>query len=109
MTHPEAKPAAGASITDLMTQMSSQTARLLNKTDVSGRAKAKVADTEDAIAERTADTKDAIVEKTHPAQTTARQAITDTSDSVKPSAPIAAVVAATAVVVAGVVASRRRR
>jgi ElaB/YqjD/DUF883 family membrane-anchored ribosome-binding protein len=115
-TPPTPEPGADAGISDIQADIEQtrqhlgETIEALSaKTDVAGRAKEKVDDTKDAIAERASDTKDAIVEKTHAAQTTARHALTDTSGSVRAGLPIAAVIAATAVVVAGVVAWRRRR
>ena len=80
------------------------------KADVTGRAKQKVADTEDSITEKVYETMDLVVEKAHAAQSAAaRDAVTDDTGSVKPGVPIAALVAAAAVLVVSVVVWRRRR
>lgn len=78
------------------------------KADVTGRAKEKVADTKDRITEKAYETKDLVVEKAHAAQSAARDAVTDDTGSVKPGVPIAALVAAAAVLVVSVVVWRRR-
>ena len=54
-------------------------------------------------------TKGVVVEKAHAAQSAARDVVTDSAGSVKPSVPIAALVAAAAVLVVSVVLWRRRR
>jgi hypothetical protein len=114
-TPPFPEPGAEAGIDDIQADIE-QTREHLGETiealsakvDVPGQVQAKVAATKDSIAEKGSDIKDAIVEKTRATQSTVRHAVTAGSGSVKPSVPIAALIAATAVVV-GVVVWRRRR
>ena len=69
----------------------------------------KVADTKDRITEKASETKDLVVEKAHAAQSAARDAVTDSTGSVKPGVSIAAVVAAAAILAISVAVWRRRR
>jgi len=73
--------------------------------DVAGRAKHKVADTKEQLAEKATQTKNRIVEKSHVAQSVARDSVTDHLDWVK----AGVLIAAGAVAVIGVVVWRRRR
>lgn len=68
------------------------------KADLTGRAKEKVSDA-----------KDRVVDKAEAAQSAARDALTDSTGSVKRGVPIAAVIVAAAAVGGGVVVWRRRR
>ena len=79
------------------------------KADVKGRAKKKAADTRDSITEKASETKNVVVEKAHAAQSAARDAVTDSTGSVKPSVPIAALIAAAAILPISVAVWRRRR
>ena len=79
------------------------------KADVKGRAKKKATDTRDSITEKASETKNVVVEKAHAAQSAARDAVTDNTGSVKPRVPIAALIAAVAVLVVSLVVWRRRR
>jgi len=79
------------------------------KADVKGRVKQKAADTKDRITEKAHESRDVVVEKAHAAQSAARDAVTDDTGSVKPGVPIAALIAAAAVLVVSVVVWRRRR
>ena len=79
------------------------------KADVKGRVKHKVADTKDRITETPSETKDVVVENAHAAQSAARDAVTDSTGSVKPGVPIAALIAAAAILAISVAVWRRRR
>jgi Protein of unknown function (DUF3618) len=79
------------------------------KADVKGRVKKKAADTKDGITEKVYETKEIALEKAHAAQSAARDAVTDDTGSVKPAVPIAALIAAVAVLVVSLVVWRRRR
>ena len=79
------------------------------KADVKGRVKHKVADTKDHITEKASETKDLVVEKAHAAQSAARDAVTDSTGSVKPGVPIRALIAAAAILAISVAVWRRRR
>ena len=79
------------------------------KADVTGRVQHKVADTKDRITEKVYETKEIVVEKAHAAQSAARDAVTDSTGSVKPGVPIAALIAAAAIVAISVAVWRRRR
>jgi hypothetical protein len=76
------------------------------KADVKGQVKQKVADTKDRITEDAHKTRAGAVEKAHAAQSSAREAITEITGLIKPSVPIAALIAAAVVI--GVVVWRRR-
>jgi ElaB/YqjD/DUF883 family membrane-anchored ribosome-binding protein len=100
-TPPEPGPDAGidaiqADIDKTRENLSETVEALAAKADVKGRAKDKVAEAKDTIAVKAADTK-AVVSN----------AITDSSGSVKPPVPIAAV-AAVVLIIIGVVVWRRR-
>ena len=69
----------------------------------------KSTDTKDRITEKASETKDVVVEKAHAAQSAARDAVTDSTGSVKPSVPIAALIAAAAILAISVAVWRRRR
>jgi hypothetical protein len=79
------------------------------KADVTGRAKQKAADTKDRITEKAYETKDVVIEKAHAAQYAARDVVTDSTGSVKPGVPIAALVAAAAILAISAAVWRRRR
>src|SRR6476660_7270456 len=79
------------------------------KVDVKSRVKKKAADTKDGITEKVYETKEIVLEKAHAAQSAARDAVTDDTGSVKPGVPIAALIAAVAVLVVSLVVWRRRR
>ena len=79
------------------------------KADVKGRVRKKAADTKDSITEKVYETKEIALKKAHAAQFAARDALTDDTGSVKPGVPIAALIAAAAVLVVSLVVWRRRR
>ena len=79
------------------------------KADVTGRVKQKAADTKDRITEKASRDKGVVIEKAHAAQSAARDAVTDSTGSVKPGVPIAALVAAAAILAISVAVWRRRR
>ena len=67
-----------------------------------GRVQQKAAETKDHISEKASETKDVVVEKADAAQSAARDAVTDSTGSVKPRVPIAALTAAAAILAIGV-------
>src|SRR6476469_698734 len=79
------------------------------KADVTGRVQPKAAETKHHISEKASAAKDVVVEKVHAAQSAARDAVTDSTGSVKPRVPIAALTAAAAILAIGVAVWRRRR
>ena len=111
---PEPGPDAGiddiqADIEHTRKELGETIGALSAKADVKGRVQHKVADTKDRITEKAHETKDLMVEKAHAAQSAARDAVTDSTGSVKPGVPIAAVVAAAAILAISVAVWRRRR
>jgi len=111
---PEPGPDAGiddiqADIERTRKELGETIGALSAKADVKGRVQHKVADTKDRITEKAHETKDLMVEKAHAAQSAARDAVTDSTGSVKPGVPIAAVVAAAAILAISVAVWRRRR
>ena len=111
---PEPGPDAGiediqADIEQTRTELGETIGALSAKADVTGRAKQKAADTRDRITERAHETKDLVVEKAHAAQFAARDAVTDSTGSVKPSVPFAALIAAAAIAAISVAVWRHRR
>ena len=111
---PEPGPDAGiddiqADIEHTRKELGETIEALSAKADVKGRVKQKTADTKDRITEKASETKNVVVEKAHAAQSAARDAVTDNTGSVKPRVPIAALIAAVAVLVVSLVVWRRRR
>lgn len=111
---PEPGPDAGiddiqADIEHTRTELGETIEALSAKADVKSRVKKKAADTKDGITEKVYETKEIAVEKAHVAQSAARDAVTDDTGSVKPGVPIAAMIAAAAVLIVSVVVWRRRR
>ena len=111
---PEPGPDAGiddiqADIEHTRKELGETIEALSAKADVKGRAKKKATDTRDSITEKASETKDVVVEKVHAAQSAARDAVTDSTGSVKPRVPIAALTAAAAILAIGVAVWRRRR
>jgi ElaB/YqjD/DUF883 family membrane-anchored ribosome-binding protein len=111
---PEPGPDAGiddiqADIEHTREELAETIGALSAKADVKGRVKKKAADTKDRITEKASETKDVVIEKAHAAQSAARDAVTDDTGSVKPGVPIAALIAAAAVLVVSLVVWRRRR
>jgi cobalamin biosynthesis Mg chelatase CobN len=111
---PEPGPDAGiddtqADIEHTRTELGETIGALSAKADVTGRVQHTVADTKDRITEKASETKDVVVGKAHAAQSAARDVVTDSTGSVKPSVPIAALVAAAAVLAISVAVWRRRR
>ena len=109
---PEPGPDAGiddiqADIEHTRKELGETIEALSAKADVKGRAKKKAADTKDSITEKVYETKEIALKKAHAAQSAARDAVTDDTGSVKP--PIAALIAAAAVLVVSLVVWRRRR
>ena len=109
---PEPGPDAGiddiqADIEHTRKELGETIGALSAKADVTGRVQQKAAETKDHISEKASETKDVVVEKVHAAQSAARDAVTDDTGSVKP--PIAALIAAVAVLVVSLVVWRRRR
>ena len=115
-TPPSPEPGPDAGIDDIQAdiehtrmELGETIGALSAKADVKGRVKKKAADTKDSITEKVYDTKEIALEKAHVAQSAARDAVTDGTGSVKPGVPIAALIAAAAVLVVSVVVWRRRR
>jgi ElaB/YqjD/DUF883 family membrane-anchored ribosome-binding protein len=81
---------------------------LAAKADVKGQAKQKAFDTRDRLTEKAVQTRDVVAQKATAAQSATREALTDDAGSVKPVVPVAAVIAASIVVI-GIVVWRRRR
>ena len=111
---PEPGPDAGiddiqADIEHTRKELGETIEALSGKADVKSRAKKKTADTKDSITEKVYETKEIVLEKAHAAQSAARDAVTDDPGSVKPGVPIAALIAAVAVLVVSLVVWRRRR
>lgn len=111
---PEPGPDAGiddiqADIEHTRKELGETIGELSAKADVTGRVQQKAADTKDRITEKASETKGLVVEKAHAAQSAARDVVTDSTGSVKPGVPIAAVVAAAAIVAISVAVWRRRR
>jgi len=111
---PEPGPDAGiddiqADIEHTREELGETIEALSAKADVKGRVKKKAADTKDGITEKVYETKEIALEKAHAAQSAARDAVTDNTGSVKPRVPIAALIAAVAVLVVSLVVWRRRR
>lgn len=111
---PEPEPGPDAGIDDIQADIEKtrkelgETVEALSaKADVKARAKQKAADTKERITEKAQESRHVVVEKAHAAQSTARHAVTDSTGSVKPGVPIAALVAAAVII--GVVLWRRRR
>ena len=110
---PEPGPEAGiddiqADIEHTRKELGETIGALSAKADVTGRVQHKVTDTKDRITEKASETKGVVVEKAHAAQSAARD-VTDSAGSVKPSVPIAALVAAAAILAISVAVWRRRR
>ena len=115
-TPPSPEPGPDAGIDDIQADIEptrkelGETIEALSaKADVKGRAKKKATDTRDSITEKASETKNVVVEKAHAAQSAARDAVTDSTGSVKPSVPIAALIAAAAILPISVAVWRRRR
>ena len=111
---PEPGPDAGiddiqADIEHTREELGETIEALSAKADVKGRAKKKAAGTNDSITQKVYETKEIVVEKAHAAQSAARDAVTDDTGSVKPGVPIAALIAAVAILVVSLVVWRRRR
>ena len=111
---PEPGPDAGiddiqADIEHTRKELGETIEALATKADVKGRVKQKTADTRDRITEKAHESRDVVVEKAHAAQFAARHAVTDDTGSVKPGVPIAALIAAVAILVVSLVVWRRRR
>ena len=111
---PEPGPDAGiddiqADIERTRKELGETIGALSAKADVTGRVQQKVADTKDRITEKAFETKDVVVEKAHAAQSAARDVVTDSTGSVKPGVPIAALVVAAAILAISVAVWRRRR
>jgi Protein of unknown function (DUF3618) len=111
---PEPGPDAGiddiqADIEHTRKELGETIEALSAKADVKGRVKKKAADAKDSITEKVYETKEIALEKAHVAQSATRDAVTDDTGSVKPGVPIAALVAAAAVLIVSVVVWRRRR
>ena len=111
---PEPGPDAGiddiqADIEHTRKELGETIEALSAKADVKGRAKQKAADTKDSITEKVYETKEIALKKAHAAQFAARHAVTDDTGSVKPGVPIAALIAAVAILVVSLVVWRRRR
>ena len=111
---PEPGPDAGiddiqADIEHTREELGETIEALSAKADVKGRVKKKAADTRDSITEKVYETKEIALEKAHAAQSAARDAVTDDTGSVKPGVPIAALIAAAAMLVVSLVVWRRRR
>ena len=111
---PNGEPGADASVEEIQAdidktrqELGQTVEALVAKADVKGRAKEKASDTKDRIAEKAAQTRDVVVEKATAAQSAAREALTDDAESVKSLLPVAAAIAAIAVI--GLVVWRRRR
>ena len=115
-TDPASLPEPDAGIDDIQAdiertrkELGETIGALSAKADVTGRVQHKVADTKGRITEKASETKGVVVEKAHAAQSAARDVVTDSTGSVKPSVPIAALIAAAAILVVSVVLWRRRR
>ena len=111
---PEPGPDAGiddiqADIEHTRKELGETIGALSAKADVTGRVQHKVTDTKDRITEKASETKDVVVKKAHAAQSAARDVVTDSTGSVKPSVPIAALVVTAAILVISVAVWRRRR
>ena len=111
---PEPGPDAGiddiqADIEHTRKELGETIEALSAKADVTGRVQHKAAETKDRITEKVYETKEIVVEKAHAAQSAAHDVVTDSTGSVKPRVPIAAVVAAAAILVISVAVWRRRR
>ena len=111
---PEPGPDAGiddiqADIEHTRKELGETIEALSAKADVKGRVKQKTADTKDRITEKASETKGVVVEKAHAAQSAARDVVTDSTGLVKPRVPIAALVAAAAILPISVAVWRRRR
>ena len=111
---PEPGPDAGiddiqADIEHTRKELGETIGALSAKADVTGQVQHKVTGTKDRITEKASETKGVVVEKAHGAQSAARYVVTDSTGSVKPSVPIAALIAAAAILVVSVVLWRRRR
>ncbi len=115
-TPPSPEPGPDAGIDDIQAdiehtrkELGETIGALSAKADVTGRAKQKAADTKDRITEKAYETKDVVIEKAHAAQSAARDVVTDSTGSVKPGVPIAALIATAAVLAISVAVWRRRR
>ena len=115
-TPPSPEPGPDAGIDDIQAdiehtrkELGETIGALSAKADVTGRVQHKVTDTKDRITEKASETKNVVVEKAHAARSAARDAVTDNTGSVKPRVPIAALIAAVAVLVVSLVVWRRRR
>ena len=115
-TPPSPEPGPDAGIDDIQAdiehtrkELGETIGALSAKADVTGRVQQKVADTKDRVTEKASETKDVVVEKVHAAQSAARDAVTDSTGSVKPGVPIAVLIAAAAIVAISVAVWRRRR
>src|SRR6476469_8984896 len=111
---PEPGPDAGiddiqADIEHTRKELGETIGALSAKADVTGRVQQKVAYTKERITEKASETKNVVIEKAHAAQSAARDVVTDNTGSVKPRVPIAALIAAVAVLVVSLVVWRRRR
>jgi hypothetical protein len=96
-TPPSPEPGPDAGIDDIQAdiehtrkELGETIGALSAKADVTGRVKKKAADTKDRITEKAYETKEIALEKAHVAQSAARDAVTDSTGSVKPGVPIAA-------------------
>ena len=109
-TPPSPEPGPDAGIDDIehtRKELGETIGALSAKADVTGRVQHKAADTKDRITEKATETKGVVVEKAHAAQSAVRDVVTDSTGSVKPRVPIAALIAAAVVI--GLVVRRRRR
>ena len=111
---PEPGPEAGiddiqADIEHTRKELGETIGALSAKADVTGQVQHKVTGTKDRITEKASETKGVVVEKAHAAQSAARDVVTDSTGSVKPSVPIAALVVTAAILAISVAVWRRRR
>jgi hypothetical protein len=120
--HSRPEPGPDASIGDIeddiehtREELGETVGALTAKLDVKGRARQKAVDTKERLADKTRETKDVVLDKTQGVRSKsadltsgAVNAVTDEQGSVKPVVPLAAVVAAAAVIV-GILIWRRRR
>ncbi len=81
---------------------------LAAKADVKGRVEDKVSETKDRVATKTNQATEAVADRAHAAQHATREALTTDTGSVRPVVPVAALIAAAAVIGA-VLWLRRRR
>ncbi|CAJ1510960.1 DUF3618 domain-containing protein [[Mycobacterium] burgundiense] len=81
---------------------------LAAKADVKARAERKLTETKERLSEQASHTGEVVADKAHAAQLATREALTTDTGTVKPAVPVAALIAAGALII-GVVLWRRRR